>query len=275
MTAASLNESAVQYFMQGALAEANTQLQQALLIKPDYHEAWYNMALVSLSLNRPFDAMLCCDRALACKQCAPYHSLRGVCLMKLNCLQEAVECYEEATYLDSSIASIWANKGIAHRLGGFLEDSIEYHAEAVNLEPYNTEYRTWLSMAYLQAGDLKHGWEESGHRIQVRTLPLPEWTGHRTGGVVLYCEQGLGDVVQFMRFAPVIKRMYEIKIWLEVKKPLLRLARTLRGIDGVIEYGDEMPDGATHCLSVINTPKWCHCDTFDDIPTAPYLGQAA
>jgi len=279
LTSAQLNESAMEYFAKGDSASSLNQLQDALLLNPDYHEAWYNRAVVLLTIGKVFDAMVCCSHALAAApKAAAYYGLLGVCHMQLNRLQQADDLYDKAIEIDPNLASVWVNKGMVHRLGGFLQDAVEYHSKAIELDPNNSDYRMRLGLACLQAGDLKRGWIEYEKRIYgantpVRILSLPEWRGQRDGGVVLYSEQGFGDVIQFVRFAPIIKEMYGISVWIEVKKPLLSLCRTLRRIDGVIAYGDDMPKDASYCLSVINSPRWCECNTFDDIPTEPYLGE--
>src|SRR5258705_10696995 len=173
LTSAQLNESAMEYFAKGDSASSLNQLQQALLINPDYHEAWYNRAVVLLTTGNPFDAMLCCHRALmTAPKAGAYYGLLGVCYMQLNRLQQAVDLYDKAIEIDPNIASVWVNTGMAHRLGGFLQDAVEYHSKAVELDPNNSEYRLMLGLACLQAGDLKRGWIEHENGIDVAYIPV-------------------------------------------------------------------------------------------------------
>jgi hypothetical protein len=68
--------------------------------------------------------------------------------------------------------------------------------------------------------------------------------GHKT--LLLHAEQGLGDTIQFVRYAPLLARM-GAKIVLEVQPELLTLLGRVEGIAGIIERGAPLPAIDLHC----------------------------
>lgn len=276
-TAAELHESALNHFSRGNGVEAARQLQWALIAKPDYAEAWHSRAIVLDALNDPFDAILCCHRAIELNEkVAAYWNTQGVCWAKLNQFASAVECYNAALECDPELAPAWHNKGTAARLSDNIQDAVIYYEKAVELRPDNFDYHLSYSAALLGAGRMAEGWHEYEYRFKVgdafhRMMPLPEWDGSPDAAVVLYAEQGYGDTIMSLRFAPILRRLRNIKVYVEVKKPMLELAKFIIGIDGVIAYGDPLPADATHALPIMSTAKFCGVNSIDSIDGAKYL----
>jgi tetratricopeptide (TPR) repeat protein len=277
-TAAELNESAMNHFSRGNGVEAARQLQWALIANPNYSEAWHNRAMVLRSLNDPFDAILCCERALRLDDTvAVYHNTMGVCWATMNQMEQARFCYDNALHRNPEMSEAWHNKAYAAKLSGLIEDAVVYYEKAVSLRPTSHDYHLAYASALLAAGRLAEGWHEYEHRLLVgnvspRMMPLPEWHGEHNAALVLYTEQGFGDAIQFLRYAPILRKQYDIKVYVEVKKPLLELARTIRDIDGVIAYGDDLPIGATHALPLMSSPIYAGTNECSDIPrNVPYF----
>jgi hypothetical protein len=76
-----------------------------------------------------------------------------------------------------------------------------------------------------------------------------------------------------MRYAPIIAQRFGVKVYLEVRPQLSRLARTMAGIIDVIAVGDHIPEDVTHAASLMSMPIICGTDTIDDVPGKPYLYQ--
>ena len=90
----------------------------------------------------------------------------------------------------------------------------------------------------------------AGTPILVRTKPE-----FRRDAVVILGEQGLGDEIQFCRYAPLVqKEIWLPRLYIEVKPALTRLMGTLQGIDGVISYGDDFPDDVKYGVWMISCP---------------------
>lgn len=281
-TDAELNESAMNHFSRGNGMEAARQLQWALLANPRYAEAWHNRAMVLRSLNDPFDAILCCDRALAIdNSCAAYWNTKGVCWASMGQMEKAAHCYDEAIDHDPKLAEAWQNKAYAAKLSNNLDDAVTYYAKAVDLRPENPDLHLAYASALLGSGRLGEGWIEYENRFRTsdafhRHMLLPRFRGRASHAddrinLVLYAEQGFGDAIQFARYASVLKSKLRPtdRVYIEVKKPLVELFKTMQGFDGVIAYGDPLPAGATHCLPMMSAPVICGTDTIGDIPDVP------
>ena len=59
--------------------------------------------------------------------------------------------------------------------------------------------------------------------VQPRRYHQPQWTGEALAGkrILLFAEQGLGDTIQFIRYAPLVKQLGATTVF-EVHKPLLK-----------------------------------------------------
>jgi hypothetical protein len=108
----------------------------------------------------------------------------------------------------------------------------------------------------LTLGDYRRGfeqyemrWRRSGMPARRRDYGRPLWLGEYPPGhktLLLHAEQGLGDTIQFVRYAPLLARM-GAKIVLEVQPELLTLLGRVEGIADIIERGAPLPAIDLHC----------------------------
>jgi hypothetical protein len=128
----------------------------------------------------------------------------------------------------------------------------------------------------LLKGDFQRGWAEYQWRWKTKQAPQrgfsqPLWDGQPLEGrtILLHAEQGLGDTIQFVRYAALVKRLGGTVV-LECPKPLLPLLATFAGIDQLVGQGDELPAFATHA-PLLSLPGILQT-SLDTIPAAvPYL----
>jgi hypothetical protein len=86
---------------------------------------------------------------------------------------------------------------------------------------------------------------------------------------LLHAEGGLGDTIQFIRFASVVKQ-YGGTVVVECQKPLLRLLEGCSGIDQLVGRGDDIPAFDTRA-PLMSLPAILKT-SLDTIPTRiPYL----
>lgn len=68
--------------------------------------------------------------------------------------------------------------------------------------------------------------------------------------LIVYCEQGLGDTLQFLRYIPELKR-YECEIYLHVLPELHRLVQHVQGVDHILDrHNPELPEHDYHIPSL-------------------------
>ncbi len=104
-----------------------------------------------------------------------------------------------------------------------------------------------------------------------RIFPQPRWDGSDLAGraILLYAEQGLGDTLQFIRYAPLVRERGG-KVIVECQPQLAELLRGAAGVDQVIAQGSALPAFAVQ-VPLLSLPAIFHT-TLQNIPAAvPYL----
>lgn len=156
-----------------------------------------------------------------------------------------------------------ADKAHAHRMVGTAlawlnryEAAIEKFRAAQAHSPDDATARHNEGMALLALGQFRAGWplyearrEPTAIDSTFRDLPQPTWHGDddiRGRTILLYAEQGLGDAIQFVRYAPLVAARGGI-VWLEVARAVKPLLASMRGIAGVTAKGETRPDCALQC----------------------------
>src|SRR5581483_11425245 len=100
--------------------------------------------------------------------------------------------------------------------GGGVDLSIAEacYGRALEQTPGNAEIHVNRALLNLLRGRFAEGWDEYEWRWKKKdaTPPSfrePEWTGEPLNGrtILVYCEQGFGDSIQFVRYAPLVKEM--------------------------------------------------------------------
>ncbi|QCO16647.1 hypothetical protein D3869_15155 (plasmid) [Azospirillum brasilense] len=223
----------------GGEGEAVAALRRLLRLRPDAADGWY-----ALSFAEP-DARGALRRALALQ---PDHR---------NALG-----------------------GLANRLRDRREiaASLRLHDRAVRLQPVSAEARWNRSLARLLAGDLAGGWEDYEARWGVadfptkpRGLPQPLWSGEGIAGrtILLHEEQGRGDAIQFVRYAPLVAAR-GARVLLEVGADLVPLFSGLPGVERVVARGEPLPEFDWQC-PLLSLPR-AFTTRLETIPaTVPYL----
>lgn len=262
----------------GELTEAISLHQMALKLKPKFPEAAYNLGKAFSKQNRLNDAISAYRHAISLnpRYCDPYVNL-GIILRHLGQLDEAIACYQKALKLQSKSAAIHTNLGNVWQDRGQLKQAIFHHQTAITLQPQCPEAHHNFSNTLLLAGELKRGFSEYEWRAKLSQIEHPPaflqpvWDGSSLRGktILLYAEQGLGDTIQFVRYAPLVKEKGGQVIF-RCPTSLRQLLETADGIDRLIFPGDPLPIFDTHA-SLMSLPYLLNT-TLETIPCKiPYL----
>jgi tetratricopeptide (TPR) repeat protein len=146
---------------------------------------------------------------------------------------EAIRALTVSLVHDPTLAKTHISLGRVFIETGDLDSGIKAFAAAVQAEPGNPNAHLNLAHALLKAGDYARAWDHFEWRFktpealgQLREPQLPRWDGSAGPGIdlLLVGEQGLGDVIQFMRFCRRVGREVG-SVSLCVPQPLVELAR--------------------------------------------------
>ncbi|WP_454871488.1 tetratricopeptide repeat protein [Paraburkholderia xenovorans] len=260
--------------------DALASFDRAIALMPDFAQAWNNRACVLRDLGRPADALASCDHALALQPAYPdAWSNRGNAFSDLNQPEEAERSYRRALELAPAFADAWNNLGLAQIDLNQHAQALSSYERALAANPAAAETHWNESLCLLQMGRLEAGWqkyewrwERSRIKASRRVFAQPLWLGDFSIGgktILLRAEQGLGDTLQFCRYAALVSKL-GAKVVLEVQPELMRLMSTLDGVDQLIEAGEALPPFDCHC-PLLSLPLAFKTD-LDSIPSAtPYL----
>jgi tetratricopeptide (TPR) repeat protein len=238
-------------------AEALACYEQALQWQPDHLEALKNRGNALRALNRPEQALASYRLALQFKpDYAEALNNCGVVLQELNRPGEALPYYEQALLHKPACVGTLINRGVALHDLNQLEAALASYQLAIRLEPASAEAQFGASLCRLLLGDFISGWQAYEWRWKVpafaalrRAFTQPLWLGDAPlhgKTILLHAEQGLGDTLQFCRYAQAVAEL-GASVWLEVPASLQALLTQLPGIKGVVVRGQALPPFDYHC----------------------------
>ena len=209
---------------------------RAASLAPKSAAAAVNRAGALAELGRSNAALDACDRALELTpNFAPALCYRAWALNDLQRPAEALQCADRAITLDPAFAAAYGNRGKSLQALDRPVEALAAYATVLELQPNNVQARMNAAHAHLSLGDFVQGFRlyESRKQLPValgnRAFAQPLWRGQREIGgqrLLLHWEQGLGDTLQFCRYA-VLALERGATVLLDVQPALRALLATL------------------------------------------------
>jgi tetratricopeptide (TPR) repeat protein len=231
----------------------------AIAAKADYAEAHANRGVVLQELKRWEEALASYDTATSLRlDDAECHFNRGTLLTARMQWDAALASFDRAIALLPNHAHAHCGRAGALMEVGRLEAALVSYDQAVAIQPDFAEAQYNRSLALLLSGDYAKGWLAHEWRWrnaaklfmgERRAFTQPLWLGEEPIAgkrLLLYCEQGLGDTLEFCRFAKSVADRGATVI-LEVQAPLVSLLQRLEGVSRVIGAGSPLPEFDYHC----------------------------
>lgn len=237
--------------------EAMASYDRAIACRADYAEAHNNRGATLGHLRQYLAAAENYERAIAIRpDYAEAWNNRGVALGNMRQYPAAMESYERAVALKPDYADAWRNRSFTLGHLGQPRQAIEGYERAIALEPDHAGAHLHQSLCLLQVGDFEAGWEryewrwkDEAVRQAARHFSQPLWTGAEPlqgKTILLHAEQGLGDTLQFCRYAKQVRAL-GARVILEVQAPLAELMADLEGVDQVVAGGQPLPAFDFYC----------------------------
>ena len=226
-------------------------LRKASDLRPGSAEILTNLGSALKDDGQTDEAIAAFRRAL---DLAPDHRVAhfnlGNALRGQGRMDEAAESYRRAITLRPNSPEALINLGVVHRSQGDLDAADAADRQAIDLRPDFQEAHFNLSQILLLKGAFAEGWREyewrlraDGHKTRRRPeFPQPRWQGEDIAGktLLLHVEQGLGDLLHFARFVPIVAKR-GARVVVEVYQPLARLFAALPGVAQVVVHGEPLP----------------------------------
>ena len=264
-------------FAQGKYEDALADGARAVAIAPTLAFAHNTLGNTFKAMGRIEEAVDAYRKAVElAPNLAELHDNLGNALSEWGRSVEAEAACRKALKLAPDFAKAHNNLGTALRDQGRRDEALACFRKALDLDPGMAAAHTNLGMALLYEGDYVQGWREFEWRWRTGKLPdkpseLPRWEGQdlHAKTLLLYAEQGLGDVLHFVRYAPLLAER-GARVVLEVQPTLKRLVAQIPGVSQVVGLGEPLP-AFDYCLPLMSAPHRLGTQ-LDTIPAdGPYL----
>jgi tetratricopeptide (TPR) repeat protein len=252
----------------------------AIRYRPDFAGAYYNRGIVLGDLGRLEAAIESYDKAIALKaDYAEAYNNRGTALRNLAQPHAALDSYDKAIAFRANYAEAYSNRGNALKDLNRHRAALESYEKAIALKPNDAGAHLSHSLCLLLTGDFQSGWRkyewrwgEKDLKETRRSFAQPLWLGKeplKGKTILLHSEQGLGDTIQFCRYAKLVNDL-GARVVLEVQPPLVSLLTSLEGVAELVARGSALPAFDYHC-PLLSLPLAFRTN-LDNIPaTSSYL----
>ena len=234
------------YTEQGLGQEAEQQIRQAIDLNPrhpGYHRSLGDVLQAGGNLNAAIQAY---EVALDLAPDDPDALLNaGNAFHRAGDADRAKSCFERILLTCPDHPQAINNIGKVLYDQCLIDDSLKFYNKSVKSEPNYAEAHFNRAVALLAKGDYVQGWpayewrfkRAGAHEVYPHRHSTPRWDGSSYWGerLLVHCEQGLGDVIQFCRYLPMVKALGGTLIF-EVHAPLIPLLQDWIAIDELVPF---------------------------------------
>jgi tetratricopeptide (TPR) repeat protein len=261
--------------------ESLASFDRALTLGAAGAEVHLSRALALIGLRQFETALGSLDRAIAIRpDYSLTHANRGNVLCELERDDDALASFDAAVAIDPCNLDALCNRGghlaYLHR----FEEALASFDRALSIQPDHAHAHFGKAFVCLVLGDWREGWREFEWRFrneysitsrEARGFVQPQWRGEPVAGktILLHCEQGLGDTLQFCRFAKYVADR-GARIMFEAPRALAALVRSLDGVDELVIRGEGLPAFDLHC-PLLSLPLALNTTVANVPAEVPYL----
>ncbi len=263
----------------GRLPEAESSYRRAIALQPRHARAHNNLGSVLHMQGRLEAALAAYRRALDLDPGLPQANQNYASIVRdTGALARAAEDYRRHTEAHPNDAMAFNDLGNTLRELGRHGEALAAYARALAIDPDLAHAHFSRSFVHLLLGDYTAGWKDYEWRWRIpefnapaRRFAQPIWDGGRLPGgtILLHAEQGLGDTLQFIRYAPLVAQRCA-QVFLECQPDLKDLMRRVTGVHRVVGQGEALPAFDAHA-PLMSLPG-IFGTTLDNVPwSGPYV----
>jgi tetratricopeptide (TPR) repeat protein len=232
-------------------------LDRAFAADPDTVSVLSNRGKILLRLKRFEEAIASFNRTLAINQLQPDAlCFRGDAFAELGLYDAAFADYERALQLAPNSPDAHLKRGNAFVALNLMDRALQSYLAVQRIQPENADAHFNEALTRLCLGNFREGWRKYECRWDRKefanerpTYPRPIWQGEKNiegKTILLVTEQGFGDAIQFVRYAPMVAAL-GARVLLGVRSPLAALMKGVPGIAGVFAGGETLPHFDLYC----------------------------
>ncbi len=258
---------------------AESSFREAVRISPDFAEAYANLGFLLAKRGLPEEAEFCYRRSIALNAGnSQTHLNFGAFLANQKRFEEADIAYRQSIMLDPQSPAAWSNRGVLYAVMKREEEAEQCYRTALQLDDSYTKARFNLSYLLLRQGRFEEGWycREANSRYDAlaASIACPRWQGEELSGksLLISFEAGHGDMIQFCRYAKVLKAQGVAQITMICHPGLKSLFTTLDWVDAIVSLDEKgQVSGCDFWTPLLSIPYYCKT-RINSIPAAlPYL----
>lgn len=230
-------------------------LEQARTLLPDSPAVHHDLGLAYAALGRRDEAIAALEQAIELDhEFAEAYNNLGVSYAAKRDHETAIGHHRKAVELRPDFAEAYNNLGVCLADVHRLDDSAQALRRALYFKPDAVDAHNNLAIVLLLQGNLEQGWLEyewrfkRGRQANPFGPTAPRWDGSPLDGktILLCAEQGLGDTLQFVRYAELVANL-GARVVLECQPPLVPLLSQLTSLAEVIPWGATRPHHDVSC----------------------------
>ncbi|MGD8815641.1 MAG: tetratricopeptide repeat protein [Acidobacteriota bacterium] len=222
----------------------------ALTLRPEDLDTQNSLATVLARLGRHTEALPLQGAVFEARGDAPAAIGLGNTYQALGHYERALETFDRALQLQPNSREALINRGNALRALGRHREALGCYDEVLARDPGNGAARLNRGLTRLTLGDFEHGWKEyewrrpstQGARPETSSI-VPTWSGSEPlqgKRLLLYTEQGFGDAIQFVRYAPLLAE-HGANVVVVCPEELVGLFATVDGVARALTLDDHLP----------------------------------
>lgn len=265
--------------MQNSIREAMEWYQEALCRNPHNTAIYLHIGEILHKTEHLDEAITMYEKAILNEpDFFGFHNNLGIILQEEWQFDKAIIHFQKAIQLNSTFVESYINLGNAFQAQGNIGAAFNCFHRAIEIDPNNPYANYNLSLLLLLNGFFEEGWAKYKWRRYIQELSYlqtgfvqPLWDGSNLQGrkILLLGEQGFGDVIQFLRYIPLVAQ-YNTKIIVTCHKELKSLVENTDDVCAVIPYGAPLPDFDVYC-PLLSLPM-IFGTTLESIPSVtPYV----